>query len=198
MRSNRPGNGNGNDATAARQAVMVAAVSPSVLAEGPPQAPPIPILSRVMSTIGVVAFMIMLLSTLSGVTARYFKLEGFEWSFEVAGISFIWVTFIGAFLAEGFGENVHFDGILRHLSQKKQRALGVLTTAVLFIASGWLAASTAALIERSGSVGSPLLGIPNWVTDASLGSAAVFLMLIAIVRAVRLIKTTRFDAGEIA
>jgi hypothetical protein len=56
-------------------------------------------LDRMFSILGVLAFLLTLGSTLCGVVARYFGVGGFEWSFELAGIAFLWMTFTGTVLA---------------------------------------------------------------------------------------------------
>ncbi|WJI50348.1 TRAP transporter small permease subunit [Mesorhizobium sp. C089B] len=61
--------------------------------------------------VGVAAFVVMFGSTLLSVIARYFEFGGVEWSFEIAGIAFIWITFIGVINAELRGENVAFEAL---------------------------------------------------------------------------------------
>ncbi|MGF7190950.1 TRAP transporter small permease [Robbsia andropogonis] len=139
-------------------------------------------IDRVLSVIGVIAFLVTLGSTLCGVIARYFHVPGFEWSFEVAGIAFIWVTFIGAAVAEKNNQNVHFDGVLSQFSASWQRRLAIVGALMLLLVSVWLVASGIAFGQRAGSVHTSVLGLPGWVTITALLVSAIALAIFALLR----------------
>lgn len=136
--------------------------------------------------VGVVAFVVMFASTLLGVIARYFELGGFEWSFEIAGIAFIWITFIGLINAELRGENVAFEALKQAMPAPLRRvfdmvaALALLVMGVAFLVSGW------AVWQRSWAVPTSVLRLPTGVVTATvivLGVAAIFIA-VARVRAI--------------
>ena len=52
-----------------------------------------PRLLRAYEILGVACFAVLLTATLLGALARYFEVGGFEWSFEISGVSFLWVIF---------------------------------------------------------------------------------------------------------
>ncbi len=81
---------------------------------------------RVMAFAGLVALAIMVGTTLLAVIARYFGVLGFEWSYEVAAIAFLWVTFLGTVLAEAQGHNAAF-GILRDAAPPRIRVMASLS-----------------------------------------------------------------------
>lgn len=137
---------------------------------------------RVLAVLGVIMFLITLLSTLAGVFSRYFNLRGFEWSFEVATLSFIWVTFIGTVIAEIKHENVRFQGLVAMLPARVQTALDGVASLALLIISAWLLYSGVAMIGRSGWTPSPVLRWPAGLTIAALISAAAMLAIIALLR----------------
>ncbi|MCE6075130.1 TRAP transporter small permease [Agrobacterium vitis] len=145
-------------------------------------------LKRIFEFAGVLAFIVMFGSTLLGVIARYFGLGGFEWSFEVAGIAFIWIIFIGLINAEVRGENVAFEAF-KHSAPPRLRAafdaianLALLTMGLAFVISGW------AVWQRSWKVPTSVLRMPTGVITAAiliLGVAAVCIALYRLSHRVR-------------
>lgn len=129
---------------------------------------------RLLQAVGVLLFLATFGAITGGVVARYFHLPGFEWSFEIAALSFVWVTFIGCVLAELRGENVRFVGVLLLLPPAGQRALQVFGCLVLLGVSLWLLTSGWAVLERSG------------LLTLALVSAAAMLVVIALLRLWRL------------
>ncbi len=141
---------------------------------------------RLLAVVGVVMFMVTFLATLAGVFSRYFNLHGFEWSFEIATLAFIWVTFIGTVLAELRDENVRFQGLVSMLPAPARRALDAVACLGLLIVSGWLLYSGSAVLARSGWTPTPVLRWPAGLTTLALVSAAAMLALLALVRLGRL------------
>ncbi|MFF7710140.1 TRAP transporter small permease subunit [Pseudomonas sp. NPDC007930] len=150
-----------------------------------PEAPPRSLAERVLGGLGAVMFCITFLATLAGVFSRYFNLHGFEWSFEIATLSFIWVTFIGAVIAELRHENVRFQGVVQLLPPKLQLALDAFASAGLLVIAGWLLYSGSAFLARSAWLPTPVLRWPAGLSTLALVSAAAMLAIIAIVRLVR-------------
>ncbi|WP_407310123.1 TRAP transporter small permease [Pseudomonas sp. nanlin1] len=141
---------------------------------------------RLLAGVGVVMFLITFLATLAGVFSRYFNLHGFEWSFEIATLAFIWVTFIGTVLAELRDENVRFQGLVNMLPTPARRVLDGVACLGLLIVSGWLLYSGSAVLARSGWTPSPVLRWPAGLTTLALVSAAAMLAMLALVRLGRL------------
>ncbi|MFT4191929.1 MAG: TRAP transporter small permease subunit [Comamonas sp.] len=137
---------------------------------------------RLLQIVGVLLFLATFSTITAGVVARYFHLPGFEWSFEIAGLSFVWVTCIGCVLAELRGENVRFVGVLLLLPAAAQRALQVFGCLVLLGVSLWLLASGWAVLERAGRVPTPVLRWPSGLMTLALVSAAALLAVIALLR----------------
>lgn len=141
---------------------------------------------RLLCLLGGLMFLLTFLSIVAGMVARLFGWSGFEWSFELAGIGFIWVTFIGAVIAELRHENVCFDGCLKLLPTRWQLCLQVFCAVLLASVSGWLLYSALAVLNRSAWVPTPVLRWPTGITTLALVSCALLLLVIAIVRLARL------------
>ncbi|ACM29529.1 TRAP transporter small permease [Rhizobium rhizogenes] len=145
-------------------------------------------LTRIFEFVGVIAFVVMFGSTLLGVIARYFEFGGVEWSFEVAGIAFIWITFIGVINAEIRGENVAFEA-LKHSAPPRLRAvfeaistLVLLAMGVAFLISGW------AVWQRSWMVPTSVLRLPTGVITATVLILGLSAVCIAISRLPKVIQ----------
>lgn len=109
-------------------------------------------LARVLELLGVVAFAVMFSTTLLGVIARYFEFGGVEWSFEVAGIAFIWITFIGLLNAELRGENVAFEALNQAAPAPLKRIFDFISVLALFTIGATFLVSGLAVLQRSAMV----------------------------------------------
>ncbi len=136
----------------------------------------------VVGTIGVLFFIVLLVATGLGTISRYFNLGGFEWSFEIAGASFIWVTFLGAALAELRGENAGFDLLDSYASDrvkeilKKVRALLLLVVGVVFLKS------SLAMFGQSAANPTAILRWPLGTQIAALVVGSLGIVAVALVR----------------
>jgi TRAP-type C4-dicarboxylate transport system permease small subunit len=123
---------------------------------------------RLLAPIGVAVVLVMVLSTLLAVLARYYGLTGFEWSYEVAGIAFLWITFLGALMAELRGENAAFEVLKHAMAARPRAALDLLAILLLGIVGVALLASGIAMLQRSAFVPTPLLRWPGFVASAGV------------------------------
>jgi TRAP-type C4-dicarboxylate transport system permease small subunit len=153
-----------------------------------PDQPPRGWPERSLAVAGALMFAVTFLAILAGVFSRYFNLHGFEWSFEIATIGFIWVTFIGAVIAELRHENVRFQGLAGLLPPALQRALDAFASVALLGISCWLLYSGSAFIARTGWAPTPVLRWPAGLSSLALVSAAAMLVLLALVRLARLFR----------
>ncbi|WP_046270189.1 MULTISPECIES: TRAP transporter small permease [Pseudomonas] len=153
-----------------------------------PDQPPSGLAERCLAVLGSLMFAVTFLSILAGVFSRYLNLHGFEWSFEIATIGFIWVTFIGAVIAEIRHENVRFQGLAGMLPAALQKALDAFASVALLGISAWLLSSGVAFISRTGWMPTPVLRWPAGLSSLALISAAAMLALLAVVRLTRLIR----------
>ena len=92
-------------------------------------------MARVFAALGVAFFAAMFVATMLGVVSRYLGVTGFEWSFEVAGMTFVWVTFLGVVVAELRGENVAFEA-LRDMALPSRRRILDLAASLSLLAIG--------------------------------------------------------------
>ncbi|CDX56122.1 C4-dicarboxylate transport system [Mesorhizobium plurifarium] len=151
-------------------------------------------LARGFEFLGVIAFVVMFGSTLLGVVARFFEFGGVEWSFEVAGIAFIWITFIGLINAELRGENVAFEA-LNHASPPRLKAIfdGVAILALLAMGIAFLV-SGVAVWQRSWMVPTSVLRLPTGVITVTVIILGISAVAIAISRAWRMLGQGRVEA----
>jgi len=137
---------------------------------------------RVMACAGLVALAVMVGTTLLAVIARYFDVLGFEWSYEVAGIAFLWVTFLGTILAEAQGHNAAF-GLLRDAAPARIRiALHYIADLVLLAVGAMLLASGIAMLRRTAFVPSPLLRLPGFIPGTAVPVLGASLCIMALRR----------------
>lgn len=159
---------------------MDSRIAAPIDAEIPPPPSRRGLATRAFELIGVVAFIIMFGSTLLGVIARYFEFGGVEWSFEVAGIAFIWITFIGLINAEIRGDNVAFEALKQSAPPRLKAVFdGVAVLALLGMGITFLI-SGIAVWRHSWMVPTSVLRLPTGVIIATviiLGAAATILAL---------------------
>ncbi len=136
---------------------------------------------------GVALFLALTATTLLGVVARYLLLPGFEWTFELAGIAFVWIVFIGTIGAELRKENVAFEAVVARFGPAGRRAFAILSAFVLLAVSGMMMWSAFGVIGRTLHVLTPVLRLPAAVTVFAALIFAIAALLIAVVRLVALV-----------
>jgi len=139
-------------------------------------------MARVFAGFGVLFFALMFLATMLGVVARYLGVTGFEWSFEVAGITFVWVTFLGVVVAELRGDNVAFASLRSMLRPSRRQLLDLFEELCLLAIGLALLASGLAVLRQSGLVPTPVLRWPGGVVCISLVICGGALAVIACLR----------------
>jgi TRAP-type C4-dicarboxylate transport system permease small subunit len=148
---------------------------------------------RALTFIGVVVVVVMLAATLTAVVARYFEITGFEWSYEVAGIAFLWTTFLGALAAEMRGDNAAFDVLHQAAGARLRAVLDGMNALLLLAVGAVILASGIAMLRQSGWTPTPLLRWPGLVTQAALPLLGGGLVILA---GGRLVARGRRRAGD--
>lgn len=133
---------------------------------------------------GMAALLVLLIATGLGVVGRYFHIRGVTWSFELLSIMFLWVTAIGAVLAEAFGENVSIDGA-RHDRGRLIRAYHAI---VLLLISAAMVRSGYAMLARTGFMPTPVMRIPAWTMQSIVIFMGLGLGIISLLRLLRLVR----------
>jgi TRAP-type C4-dicarboxylate transport system permease small subunit len=142
----------------------------------------------VLALVGGAAFAVMLACTALGTIARYLLAGGFEWSFEAAAFSFIWVSFLGVLLADLRGDNMALDSIVAGLPRGAQRGLAVLRSVLLLVLGLVLLRSGIAMVAQTGNTPSPVLRWPMALTGLAvplLGAGLVAHALVRLARSLR-------------
>ncbi len=147
-----------------------------------------PLAVRLLQPIGVVVFAILIGATLLGAIARYFSLPDVEWSFEVAGIAFIWVIFIGTIIAEISRQNVGFEWLVLRAGARVRWALSLFASLVLLVTAGTLAWSSVLLVGRTLPVLTPVLRTSSAIGPIALAFCAVALVIVALARIVEILR----------
>lgn len=141
----------------------------------------------------IVAFLLMTGTTLLGVVARYWLLRGFDWTFELSAILFLWVTFCGVVVAEIRRENVAFTLFIDGLSTRVGRLIALAGAVLLLWFACDLFLSAWSFAERSGARPTPVLRLPRLIQILPL---MVFAGCISVIAAVRTVQdTTTFFRG---
>lgn len=137
---------------------------------------------RLLTAAGITTLLVMVVATLVAVVTRFLGTTGFEWSYEVTGIAFIWTTFLGAGLAEARRENAAFELLRATAPLRWLSLLDRLSALVLLSAGATLLASGAAALSRSGLVPTPLLRWPGFVQLAAAPVLGACLCVLAVRR----------------
>ena len=132
--------------------------------------------------LGVGLFGVLIGTTLLGVIARYLLLPGVEWSFEVAGIVFIWVVFIGTITAELRQQNMAFEAFVARFSSGTRKKFAALSALVFLGVASIMGWSTLGVVERTTHVLTPVLRIPSAVTTLAAFVFSVCAVAIALFR----------------
>ena len=135
-----------------------------------------------LTALGIAALLTMVIATLLAIVTRFLGVTGLEWSYEVAGIAFVWTTFLGAALAEARRENAAFEVVRVAAPPPVRQALEHLSALLLLVVGAVLLASGIAAIQRSGWVPTPLLRWPAFVQSAAAPTLGASLCLLAFPR----------------
>src|SRR3954447_26866155 len=109
-------------------------------------------LVRPLTALGIAALLAMVAATLLAVATRFLGLTGLEWSYEAAGIAFVWTTILGAAVAEARGENAAFEVVRAAAGQRVRWTLERLTALLLLVVGAALLVSGIYTLQRSGWV----------------------------------------------
>jgi TRAP-type transport system small permease protein len=142
-------------------------------------------IARFATGLGLLALLVMVTSTLLAVLARYFQVTGLEWSYEVAGLAFIWVSFMGVVVAEADGENAAFDVLKLAAPRRTCVALDDVAALALGGFGVVLLVSSVAMLQRSALVPTPLLRLPGVVMSGAAPVLGICLIVLAVRRMVR-------------
>lgn len=158
---------------------------------GGTDAPILTWLRHLVSLIAALAFIVTLLATLGGLMGRYFGLRGFEWTFELAAIGFLWTSFFGVLVAEIRRENVALTLLADRLTGPAGAALALACSLVVLPLAVVLLDSGIAFMERSGMSPTPLMRLPRVIQILPFICFAAGLLLILSVRFVDTLRRAR-------
>lgn len=133
---------------------------------------------------GMLALLVLIVSTGLGVVGRYFHLQGVTWSFEMLSIMFLWITAVGTVLAEAVGENVSVDGT----SSDRGPVFRLYHALVLLLVSAALVRSGTAMLGRTGYMPTPVMRIPSWTMQGIVLFMGIGLGIIALLRLFRILR----------
>lgn len=148
----------------------------------PPNPSASPLCLRILGAVGGCFFVLLVIATGLGTVSRYFGVRGFEWSFEIAGFTFIWVSFLGAVLAEARGENAAFEIVDAKLTPRVRAVIAKLRALALLLVGLFLFASSWAMVSQSGLTPTSVLRWPRVTQIAAICAAAMGIVIIALLR----------------
>lgn len=137
-----------------------------------------------LTVAGMVALVVLLVSTGLGVVGRYFHLSGVTWSFEMLSIMFLWIIAVGTVVAEVVGENVSVDGT----SSDRGPFFRTYHALVLLLVSAALVRSGYAMLGRTGLMPTPVMRIPSWTMQGVVIFMGFGLGCIALLRLFRIMR----------
>jgi TRAP-type C4-dicarboxylate transport system permease small subunit len=140
---------------------------------------------RLLTVAGVAVLLVMVVATLLAVVTRFLAVTGFEWSYEVAGIAFVWTCFLGGIVAEAAHENAAFDVLHAAAPPVLRVALDHFGSLLLLLVGAALLASGIATVWRSGWVPTPLLRWPGFVQSTAAPMLGFCLCVLALARLLR-------------
>ncbi|MCB6179081.1 TRAP transporter small permease subunit [Rhodobacter sp. Har01] len=138
--------------------------------------------------VAVLSFAVMILAILLGIAARYLGLRGVEWTFEVAAISFLWVSFFGVILAELNRENVALTLVTDRLHGRAAQVLAILGGLAVLWLAGALLFSGLAFAQKTGLAPTPVLRLPRLVQSLPLVGFTLGVLVITLARLVALLR----------
>lgn len=118
--------------------------------------------------IGLTAVLVLVVS--ANVFARYLLLSGLLWAEEISRITFVWVVFLGAYVALTRGGHLAIQLVTDRLPRRLQRPVRIASAALMLLFLGVVAWNGAVLVARTVAFArvTPILGI-----SAAWGYAAV-------------------------
>lgn len=137
---------------------------------------------RAVEFLSIASLSVLFLAIGLGTVSRYVGIRHFEWSFELAGIAFLWVSFLGTVLAEAGGENAAYTALDERVGTNGRRILNRIRNGLLLVVCLYLAASTLAMLARTGLTPSPVLRWPQAVQTLPMLVAAVLVLVVAMRR----------------
>jgi TRAP-type C4-dicarboxylate transport system permease small subunit len=143
-------------------------------------------ITGILSVIGVSVVALLVAITGLGAIGRYLHLNGITWSFEMVGMLFLWVTAIGAILAEIAGENVSIDG--NSVTSRRGPAFRLYHNVILLIVAAALVWSGLAMLGRTAFVPTPVMRAPSWVVHSTMAFLGAGLGIVAVARIVRIFR----------
>lgn len=133
---------------------------------------------------GMLALIVLLVSTGLGVVGRYFHISGVTWSFELLSIMFLWITAVGTVVAEIAGENVSIDGT----SSERGPVIRFYHALVLLLVAAALVRSGYAMLGRTGFMPTPVMRIPSWTMQGIVIFMGIGLGAVALLRLFRIVR----------
>lgn len=131
---------------------------------------------------GVVALVFTMVGiTLMQVVLRYVFNAPVRWSEELARYVFVWITFIGLYLAWRKGAHLGLDLLPYMVGPSAARLLALLSEAIVLATLVWAVSTSGRLLTISLNQGSAVLGLPMiYVYSAFLVGAILVAVDIAL------------------
>lgn len=112
--------------------------------------------------LGLVKFLIAIMAAIlvivvfSNVLGRYFFNFALAWSEEAARFLFIWLSFLGAILANAHSEHMHLDLFVKWMPKKIGKGMLIISNLIVLIILGLLVDGGATMVVQN----------YNWQTSA--------------------------------
>lgn len=152
-----------------------------------------------IETTMVVCFIGMLAVMFVQVVARYAVGAGVPWTDETSRYLFIGEIFLGAAIAQRYGEQIRITVLLDVLPDKLRRAMEIFSNLCVIAIAGGLVFGAYGMVQRTSNVMASTLPIPFAVLYAVQGLGIVLLVLLVLRDVVEAIlgwnTVERFEGG---
>ncbi len=149
------------------------------------------VLGNLLKVFGIV----MVVAIVLQIACRYLPFLGFNWTEELARLSFMWFCFIGVAMTVHLKGHMGVDFVVRKLSQGKQESLAVFSDVVILVFSSVVAYNGVLFVLLSRNTVSPVLNISVRWFYASVPTSFAIVALLALLSLIKTWLARRADAS---
>jgi TRAP-type C4-dicarboxylate transport system permease small subunit len=147
------------------------------------------VILKLLSGLIILLATVLILVVFTNVIARYFFSSAFGWADEVARFLFIWISFIGAVIANNNSGHMNLDILIKYTPKQVGYAVQIFANIMVLIISILLTLGGIIIVQGTLAWLTPALEIPYGMVY-SIAPVCCFLLAIqSIMHFVRLFKT---------
>ena len=143
--------------------------------------------------LGLVKFLIAVMAAIlvivvfSNVLGRYFFNFALAWAEETARFLFIWLSFLGAVLANAHAEHMHLDLFVHWMPEKIGKLMLIISNVVVLIILGLLVDGGATMVAQNYNWQTPALEISYGMVYSIAPISCIIMMLQVMARLYKIV-----------